>query len=159
MVCTRDLGDGFVVRRALPHGKRQMVGPFIFLDQMGPAEFAPGAVVDDLPEAAAQRVGEVAHRAFTELPSIIAPGRRSEQPRATSRSPVRTAMSSPIPGVGITSGAMRISTPFTAQKNGKKLSKTPYGAVAAAFSIISASSPRTIAANRPPARSAWPSRR
>src|SRR6266851_9566091 len=27
---TRDLGDGFEVRRALPHGKRQMVGPFIF---------------------------------------------------------------------------------------------------------------------------------
>ncbi len=25
----RDLGDGFSVRRALPHGKRQMVGPFI----------------------------------------------------------------------------------------------------------------------------------
>src|SRR4029077_20576612 len=25
---TRDLGDGFAVRRALPHGKRQMVGPF-----------------------------------------------------------------------------------------------------------------------------------
>ena len=27
---TRDLGDGFEVRRALPHGKRQMIGPFIF---------------------------------------------------------------------------------------------------------------------------------
>src|SRR5436190_1644658 len=27
---TRDLGDGFEVRRALPHGKRQMDGPFIF---------------------------------------------------------------------------------------------------------------------------------
>src|SRR5712691_9036362 len=27
---TRDLGDGFEVRRALPHGKRQMVGPFIW---------------------------------------------------------------------------------------------------------------------------------
>lgn len=34
----RDLG-GFEVRRALPSAKRQMVGPFIFLDQMGPAEF------------------------------------------------------------------------------------------------------------------------
>jgi len=32
----RDLGDGFSVRRALPRGKRQMVGPFIFFDQMGP---------------------------------------------------------------------------------------------------------------------------
>ena len=27
---TRDLGDGFAVRRALPHGKRQMVGALIF---------------------------------------------------------------------------------------------------------------------------------
>ncbi len=34
----RDLG-GFEVRRALPSAQRQMVGPFIFLDQMGPAEF------------------------------------------------------------------------------------------------------------------------
>lgn len=33
-----DLG-GMEVRRALPSVKRQMVGPFIFFDQMGPAEF------------------------------------------------------------------------------------------------------------------------
>ena len=33
----RDLG-GFEVRRALPSANRQMVGPFIFWDQMGPAE-------------------------------------------------------------------------------------------------------------------------
>ena len=36
---SRDLG-GFEVRRALPSAERQMVGPFIFFDQMGPAEFA-----------------------------------------------------------------------------------------------------------------------
>ena len=34
----KDLG-GFEVRRALPSAKTQMVGPFIFFDQMGPAEF------------------------------------------------------------------------------------------------------------------------
>ena len=34
----RDLG-GFEVRRALPSAKTQMIGPFIFFDQMGPAEF------------------------------------------------------------------------------------------------------------------------
>jgi hypothetical protein len=34
----RDLGS-FSVRRALPSPQRQMVGPFIFFDQMGPAEF------------------------------------------------------------------------------------------------------------------------
>ena len=33
---TRDLGDGFEVRRALPSAQRRMVGPFVFFDQMGP---------------------------------------------------------------------------------------------------------------------------
>jgi redox-sensitive bicupin YhaK (pirin superfamily) len=44
----RDLG-GFSVRRALPHGKRQMVGPFIFFDQMGPAQFIAGQGMDVRP--------------------------------------------------------------------------------------------------------------
>ncbi|WP_297800988.1 pirin family protein [uncultured Brevundimonas sp.] len=38
----RDLG-GFEVSRILPHVQQRMVGPFVFLDQMGPAEFAPGS--------------------------------------------------------------------------------------------------------------------
>ena len=37
----KDLG-GFEVGRVLPFHARRMVGPFIFLDQMGPADFAPG---------------------------------------------------------------------------------------------------------------------
>ena len=36
-----DLG-GFSVRRVLPSKQRRMVGPFVFFDHMGPAEFAPG---------------------------------------------------------------------------------------------------------------------
>jgi redox-sensitive bicupin YhaK (pirin superfamily) len=44
----RDLG-GFSVRRALPHGRRQMVGPFIFFDQMGPAQFIAGDGMDVRP--------------------------------------------------------------------------------------------------------------
>ncbi len=44
----RDIG-GFSVRRALPHGKRQMVGPFIFFDQMGPAQFLAGDGMDVRP--------------------------------------------------------------------------------------------------------------
>ena len=44
----RDLG-GFSVRRALPSRQRQMVGPFIFFDQMGPAEFLLGAGMDVRP--------------------------------------------------------------------------------------------------------------
>jgi redox-sensitive bicupin YhaK (pirin superfamily) len=31
-----EIADGFTVRRALPSSRRRMVGPFIFLDQMGP---------------------------------------------------------------------------------------------------------------------------
>jgi len=37
----RDLG-GFSVRRVLPSVKRRAVGPFVFFDHMGPAEFPPG---------------------------------------------------------------------------------------------------------------------
>ena len=44
----RDIG-GFEVRRALPAPKRQMVGPFIFFDQMGPAEFLTGQGIDVRP--------------------------------------------------------------------------------------------------------------
>ena len=44
----RDLG-AFQVRRALPAPKRQMVGPFIFFDQMGPAEFLPSRGMDVRP--------------------------------------------------------------------------------------------------------------
>jgi redox-sensitive bicupin YhaK (pirin superfamily) len=44
----RDIG-GFEVRRALPSASRQMVGPFIFFDQMGPAEFLLGKGMDVRP--------------------------------------------------------------------------------------------------------------
>lgn len=38
----RDLGGGFEVGRVLPFTRRRMVGPFIFFDQMGPLDLAPG---------------------------------------------------------------------------------------------------------------------
>jgi len=41
----KDLG-GFTVRRVLPHAGRRNVGPFVFFDEMGPADFAPGDGVD-----------------------------------------------------------------------------------------------------------------
>ena len=44
----RDLG-GFSVRRALPSKDRRMVGPFIFLDQIGPASFPAGKALDVRP--------------------------------------------------------------------------------------------------------------
>ena len=44
----RDLG-GFVVRRVLPAETRQMVGPFIFFDHLGPVRFQPGEGIDVRP--------------------------------------------------------------------------------------------------------------
>src|SRR5207253_6744893 len=45
---TVDVGH-FAVRRALPHAKRRMVGPFIFFDHFGPAEFRAGQGIDVRP--------------------------------------------------------------------------------------------------------------
>ncbi|QPM91334.1 pirin family protein [Pseudooceanicola algae] len=45
---SRDIG-GFEVRRALPSPRRQMVGPFIFFDQMGPADLVTGDRLDVRP--------------------------------------------------------------------------------------------------------------
>lgn len=45
---THDLG-AFQVRRALPSPQRIMVGPFIFVDQFGPAHLSPGQAMDVRP--------------------------------------------------------------------------------------------------------------
>jgi redox-sensitive bicupin YhaK (pirin superfamily) len=44
----KDLG-GFSVRRLIPVAKKRLVGPFIFFDHMGPAEFEPGKGIDVRP--------------------------------------------------------------------------------------------------------------
>ena len=45
----RELVEGFKVRRVLPSVKRRMVGPFIFLDQMGPEILRAGSGLDVAP--------------------------------------------------------------------------------------------------------------
>jgi redox-sensitive bicupin YhaK (pirin superfamily) len=45
----RDLVEGFKVRRVLPSARRRMVGPFIFLDQMGPEVLRDGRGLDVAP--------------------------------------------------------------------------------------------------------------
>jgi redox-sensitive bicupin YhaK (pirin superfamily) len=45
---SHDLG-GFTVRRAIPSPARKMVGPFIFVDQFGPAHLQPGQAMDVRP--------------------------------------------------------------------------------------------------------------
>lgn len=44
-----DLGDGFIVRRALPHARMRNVGPFVFFDHMGPVQLKPGQGMDVRP--------------------------------------------------------------------------------------------------------------
>lgn len=77
---THDIG-GFEVRRALPAKERQMVGPFIFFDQMGPGEFLTGTGVDvrPHPHIGLSTVtylfeGEIQHRDSLGTEMSIAPG-------------------------------------------------------------------------------------
>jgi redox-sensitive bicupin YhaK (pirin superfamily) len=69
------------VRRALPSAKRQMIGPFIFFDQMGPAEFLAGKSIDVRPHPHTGLAtvtclfeGEMMHRDSLGSPLAIRPG-------------------------------------------------------------------------------------
>lgn len=44
-----DLGDGFVVRRALPAAQKRMIGPFVFFDAFGPMQLGAGQNLDVRP--------------------------------------------------------------------------------------------------------------
>lgn len=77
----RDLGEGFMVRRALPAVERRSVGPFIFLDEMGPAEFPPGQGLDVRPHPHIGLAtvtylfeGAIAHRDTLGSEQVIRPG-------------------------------------------------------------------------------------
>jgi len=78
----RDIG-GFPVGRLLPFTKRRMVGPFIFLDHMGPIDFARGlsknADVRPHPHIGLSTVtylldGEIMHRDSVGSEQAIRPG-------------------------------------------------------------------------------------
>ncbi len=78
---TRDLGDGFQVRRALPSVRKRMVGPFIFFDEMGPVQFAPGKGLDVRPHPHIGLAtvtylfeGEILHRDSLGVVQSIRPG-------------------------------------------------------------------------------------
>ena len=78
---THDLGGGFHVRRALPHKERRMVGPFVFLDQMGPHVFQPGQGIDVRPHPHIGLAtvtyllsGEISHRDSLGTVQDIRPG-------------------------------------------------------------------------------------
>ena len=76
----RDIG-GFQVRRALPSVGKRMVGPFVFFDQMGPAEFILGNGIDVRPHPHIGLAtltylfdGEIHHRDSIGTSMVIRPG-------------------------------------------------------------------------------------
>lgn len=76
----RDIA-GFPVRRALPAIERRMVGPFVFLDQMGPTRLAPGQRLDvrahphiGLSTMTYLLEGEILHRDSLGTVQLIQPG-------------------------------------------------------------------------------------
>jgi len=76
----KDLG-GFFVRRLLPHSDKMMVGPWIFFDHMGPADFPAGTGIDVRPHPHINLAtvtylfeGEVLHRDSLGSVQAIRPG-------------------------------------------------------------------------------------
>ena len=77
---THDLGD-FKVRRALPARERTMVGPFIFVDQFGPARLPAGRGMDVRPHPHINLAtvtylfdGAIRHRDSVGSDQVIHPG-------------------------------------------------------------------------------------
>ena len=75
-----DMG-GFTVRRSLPHADKDMVGPFVFFDHLGPAHFKPGEGIDVRPHphiglSTVTYVfeGEITHRDSLDNLQVIRPG-------------------------------------------------------------------------------------
>lgn len=73
--------DDLKVRRLLPSGKRRMVGPFVFFDHFGPAEFPPGRGISVRPHPHIGLAtvtylfeGEVLHRDSLGFMQPIRPG-------------------------------------------------------------------------------------
>lgn len=76
----KDIGD-FSVRRLLPFAQQRMVGPWIFFDHMGPAEFEPGQGISVRPHPHINLAtvtylfeGEILHRDSLGYKQTITPG-------------------------------------------------------------------------------------
>lgn len=77
---SRDIGN-FMVGRLLPFAKKRMVGPFIFMDHMGPSTIGPGRYleVDQHPHIGLSTLtylfeGEILHRDSLGNQQLITPG-------------------------------------------------------------------------------------
>ncbi len=77
---SRDIGD-FLVGRLIPFRKKRMIGPFIFIDHMGPSEVGPGKYLDigQHPHIGLSTLtylfeGQITHRDSTGVKQAITPG-------------------------------------------------------------------------------------
>jgi redox-sensitive bicupin YhaK (pirin superfamily) len=77
---SRDIGD-FLVGRLIPFRKKRMVGPFIFIDHMGPSVIGPGHYMDigQHPHIGLSTLtflfeGEIMHRDSLGTQQLITPG-------------------------------------------------------------------------------------
>lgn len=77
---SRDIGD-FLVGRLLPFRKKRMIGPFIFIDHMGPTQLGPNSYMDvnQHPHAGLSTLtfmleGEIEHKDSLGTKQIIKPG-------------------------------------------------------------------------------------
>lgn len=77
---SRDIGD-FLVGRLIPFRKKRMVGPFIFIDHMGPAVVRPGQYMDigqhphiGLSTLTYLLEGQVMHRDTLGTEQLVTPG-------------------------------------------------------------------------------------
>ena len=77
---SRDIGD-FLVGRLIPFRKKRMVGPFIFIDHMGPSKVGPGRYLDigQHPHIGLSTLtylfeGEILHRDTLGTVQKVAPG-------------------------------------------------------------------------------------
>lgn len=77
---SRDIGK-FLVGRLLPFAKKRQVGPFTFIDHMGPAEVGPGMYmdVDQHPHIGLSTLtylleGQIEHRDSTDALHVVGPG-------------------------------------------------------------------------------------
>jgi redox-sensitive bicupin YhaK (pirin superfamily) len=73
--------DGFTVGRALPSSAKRSVGPFVFVDHMGPAQLDPGRGMDVRPHPHINLAtvtylfdGEILHRDSLGNTQLISPG-------------------------------------------------------------------------------------
>ena len=101
----RDLG-GFEVGRVLPFAKKRMVGPFVFLDHMGPAVSASGRGIDvrPHPHIGLSTVtylfdGQIFHQDNLGYEQAIRPGEVNWMTAWRSGSSVRSECTMPRPAV------------------------------------------------------------